>query len=356
MDLPYPFFVQTVFLSRPQLERELAWRQFHFILKATVVVGLFTSATTTLFQPARISLFSNFLAGLAIGSVLTLVYLSANALVQELLRRQRSAYLTSVLANIGLLLLSTVVVTLPFGLLFFPEDLFTPRMMTFGVAIASFCAILVSLVTTLSQFSGRSVVAQVYSGRYRRPRLETRVVLFVDIKASTTLAEDLGSEAFFDVASEFHHALETYARYFQGTIYKYMGDGEILVWPPEQVDQALRMLLNFNREFDQIRQRIAARHGRDVVYTSGLHLGPCVIGEIGFEHKEIGYWGDTVNTTQRIQDACKRFDTSILVSETILRALPESLSKSLVTERLENVALRGKETPMMLYRLGTGER
>ena len=343
---------QDMPVPRAVIERKLSKSQFRQTLVTAAVVGLFTAASTALFQPARISLRDNFLAGLVIGTVLPVLYLSASAVVQDRFKRQRRRYALSVVATAAILFAATFIVMIPFGLFFFPDDLFTPKMLTFGVSIASFFALLVSITSTITRFTGKSVVKDVYLGRYHLPKLEERIFLFVDIKSSSALAEEVGSAAFFDMVNEFHHTLETYARYFGGAIYKYLGDGEIIVWPVEHADQALLMLINFDHEFDVTRAKILSKHGKEVVFTSGLHLGPCMVGEIGFERKEIGYWGDTVNTAQRIQDACKRFTTNMLVSDALVSRLSQGVRGALLLERVDDVSLRGKNNLVTLYKVG----
>jgi class 3 adenylate cyclase len=53
-------------------------------------------------------------------------------------------------------------------------------------------------------------------------------------------------------------------------------------------------------------------------FRAGLHCGPVLVGELGFVKKEIALIGDTMNTTQRIQDACREANCRVLVSAALL--------------------------------------
>ena len=53
-------------------------------------------------------------------------------------------------------------------------------------------------------------------------------------------------------------------------------------------------------------------------FRAGLHCGPVVVGELGFVKKEIARIGDTMNTTPRIQDACREANCRVLVSAALL--------------------------------------
>jgi len=85
-------------------------------------------------------------------------------------------------------------------------------------------------------------------------------------------------------------------------------------------------------------------------FRAGVHCGPVVVGELGYVKKEIALIGDAMNTTQRIQDACREANCRVLGSAAILDrivALPEG-----VTARpLGPLTIRGKEQSVALYSL-----
>lgn len=96
------------------------------------------------------------------------------------------------------------------------------------------------------------------------------------------------------------------------------------------------------------------KYGRPAEFTAGIHAGEVLIGELGDERKEIGYWGDTINTTERIQSSCKQCGASILLSEGFYSSasghFPE-LVRDLNTERIEGVLLRGKAQELNLIKI-----
>lgn len=330
------------FASQEEIRRALMWNEVKTAFKAALIIGPLTSLITSYLQPAHISLQMNFLAGLTIGTIIPGLYLSLNSLAQERLRHFSPPHFVVVATTLSILLITTFGTMIPLGMLFFPEDVFTPRMISFGVVVSIFFALVVSIISTLTQFTGKAVVRDVYLGRYYKPRVERRIFLFVDIRSSSSLAESVGVEEFFELVHEFHLSLETFARYYGGTIYKYLGDGEIIIWPEDRAKEALMMLMNFAQEFETVQARVKRKFDRELVFTAGLHCGQCTISEIGFERKEIGYWGDAVNTTQRIQEACKTFQSNVLVSEDIVSCLDASTLADVEFERFPGVTLRGK--------------
>ena len=82
-------------------------------------------------------------------------------------------------------------------------------------------------------------------------------------------------------------------------------------------------------------------------YKAGLHGGLAVTGELGYTKREIAYMGDVLNTTARIEEACKTFDKRLLISEVIMQQL--ELPVQVIATEVGNVKLRGKTNEMRLF-------
>ena len=84
-------------------------------------------------------------------------------------------------------------------------------------------------------------------------------------------------------------------------------------------------------------------------FKAGIHGGVAITGELGYTRREIAYMGDVLNTTARIEEACKTFSKSLLLSETMFHQLESKgdFKYDLVGE----VKLRGKEKTTKLYSL-----
>ena len=83
---------------------------------------------------------------------------------------------------------------------------------------------------------------------------------------------------------------------------------------------------------------------------AGLHCGPVLVGELGFVKKEIALIGDTMNTTQRIQDACREANCRVLVSAALLDPIV-ALPAGVAARGLGLMPMRGKEQSVALYAL-----
>ena len=78
-------------------------------------------------------------------------------------------------------------------------------------------------------------------------------------------------------------------------------------------------------------------------------MGPVVAGEMGVVKQAIVFLGDTVNTTARIETACKELGGPLLASEELVNGLDASGEYSF--EDIGPVTLRGKAEPLRLFRL-----
>jgi class 3 adenylate cyclase len=76
-------------------------------------------------------------------------------------------------------------------------------------------------------------------------------------------------------------------------------------------------------------------------FRAGLHCGPVVVGELGFVKKEIALIGDAMNTTQRIQDACREANCRVLVSAALLDRIV-ALPAGVTARALGPMPMRGK--------------
>ena len=84
-----------------------------------------------------------------------------------------------------------------------------------------------------------------------------------------------------------------------------------------------------------------------IYIRAALHAGPVVISECGDSHRQIAFFGDTLNVTARLQELCKEIGRPLLVSADLLsrvRAGPD-----LRVESLGGAALRGRLAVVQVF-------
>ena len=222
----------------------------------------------------------------------------------------------------------------------------------FSAGISFLVALLFSLAMNMQRLLGPHVLRNVLAGRYTVPREEERVFLFVDMVGSTRIAEKIGNTAFMALLDRFIADLTEPILATDGEIYRYVGDEVIVTWPlarGAREGACVACLL-------AMRERIAAaapsyqrRFGVAPRFRAALHAGPVVAGEMGDAKREIVFLGDTINTTARIEQACRDLDAWALISGPLLERL--ALPGGIKAKALGPIALRGKSEPIALHAL-----
>ncbi len=219
-------------------------------------------------------------------------------------------------------------------------------------AIVLYAGSVIGLTLFISEVSdnlGQGVLKNFLTGKYHQPREEERVFMFLDMKSSTTIAEQLGHVRYFQMLNTYYADITDAVLRTFGEIYQYVGDEIIISW---NMNKGLRNS-NCLRCFFLVKDILAAERlkyeesfGLVPEFKAGLHYGRVSTGEIGVIKKEIIFSGDVLNTTARIQSACKVYDVEFLVSNDLLSLLqPDDLYDS--TE-IGHCNLRGKDTKIAL--------
>jgi class 3 adenylate cyclase len=213
-------------------------------------------------------------------------------------------------------------------------------------------AILISFLGELGRRIGLARIMDLARGRYRNPREETRVFLFIDLRGSTPLAESLGAIRFSLLLRDIFDDLTEPVLDAEGDVVGYVGDEAIISWPFE------RGIANGNvlRCFQFFKAQIALRsahyqheYGLVPRFRAAVHSGPIVATEVGQIRTDVALHGDTLNTVARVLGECQALDAELLITDTVASQLP-ALS-DMTVERLGDFQLRGKEEKVGLSRV-----
>ena len=207
-------------------------------------------------------------------------------------------------------------------------------------------------ILDVNRLLGQNVLLNFVTGRYHKPRLEERVLLFIDMEGSTGLAERLGPLAFHRLLNRFVTDLTEPIVAARGETYSYVGDEVIATWKLEPgIAQARCVAVCFDA-FDELARKepeYRREFGAAVNFRAGLHCGPLVTGEMGSVKTEIVFLGDTVNTAARIQDFCRQTGDRVLASADLVDRL--ELPPGVAKRSLGDLRLRGKGADLALYAL-----
>lgn len=209
---------------------------------------------------------------------------------------------------------------------------------------------IISFLQIIRQYFGDRVLFNLVTGKYYRPFEEYRIFMFIDMRNSTFIAEQLGtiqySKFIQDCFRDFTKVIESHAP----EVYQYVGDEVVLTWLPEKglTDfNCLKACYTFNAALQAKKAYYEQEYGIVPGFKAGAHIGRVRVAEIGVIRRDIAYHGDVMNTTARIQSQCNELGYEVLISEALWKELPKR-NEQFSFQQLEKVALKGKEFPVSL--------
>ena len=238
-----------------------------------------------------------------------------------------------------------------FKILSSPAAAFLTDYAMFGIML--YMAAIIVITQFYSEFSdslGRGTLRNFFLGTYHHPVQEERIFMFLDMKASTTIAEKLGHARYFDMLSAYFFDLSGAVIDYAGTIYQYAGDEMIICWKLKdglKNNICVACFFAMKQVLAQEGENYISKYGCVPGFKAGLHYGMVTTGEIGSLKKEIIFTGDVLNTSARIQGLCNHFNADLLLSEDLAKIiqLPENYTIKSVGEHL----LKGRSKAMELF-------
>lgn len=206
------------------------------------------------------------------------------------------------------------------------------------------------LFLEISSLLSSSFFLNYFTGRYHHPIQEDRIFMFVDVKSSTTLAEQLGDISYSKLLQDLFNDFTAAILASRAEVYQYVGDEIILTWKTKTGLKEKRCLYCFYLLKQCIKNReeyYLKNYNIIPQFKAGMHIGTAVTTWVGKVKKEIVYHGDLLNTTSRIQCKCNDFNHDFVVSEAIKEILPKDIA--ITYNYQDEIFLRGKAKPMKLY-------
>jgi adenylate cyclase len=185
------------------------------------------------------------------------------------------------------------------------------------------------------------------TGQYYKPRETELVIMFLDMKDSTVLAERLGNLRFSALVRDFFNDLTEPLEATGGEVSHYIGDEAVIYWRPRAVVQSLSLPARFAEELEHRREHYVREYGIVPAFKAGVHLGPVVATEVGQIKSEIVFHGDVLNTAARIQGLCNELGEQLLASVDVVHKAGHGIQ----LESLGLHRLKGKEEELELFRL-----
>jgi adenylate cyclase len=206
------------------------------------------------------------------------------------------------------------------------------------------------LILIINEKYSPGVFLQIMTGRYIRPKVENRIIMFMDLKDSTPIAEKLGHSVYFEFIREFIYLISLAIIEFEGIIYQYVGDEVVCSWinTEKNTVKCLNAIIQSRKNIQKKSTYFKRKFGIVPEFRVGINVGEVTVGEIGVLKKDLAMSGDTMNTTARIRSACTELKHHFIVSKDFVEA---SGLKEWQTHSLGLVDLKGKDESIELFSL-----
>ncbi len=194
------------------------------------------------------------------------------------------------------------------------------------------------------------VFLDIFLGRYLQPKIEKRIIMFMDLKDSTPIAEKLGHQLYFKFIRDFIYQISSAIIEYEGRIYQYVGDEAVCSWlfDKKNTRKCMDAVILARRKIQKKSEHFRREYGMVPEFRVGIHLGDVTVGEIGVIKKDLAMTGDTMNTTARIRSVTNELNHNFIVSKQFMENID---LEEWQTENLGPIDLKGKGSEVELFSL-----
>lgn len=199
---------------------------------------------------------------------------------------------------------------------------------------------------------GDRVMFNLIMGKYHNPIVETRIFMFLDMKDSTTHAENLGHIKFSSLIQDSLNDLTSAIIEHKVEVYQYVGDEAVLTWNLKDGfynANCLQVYYSFMNTLKSRKMYYENQYGFVPFFKAGVHLGDVTVSEVGIIKREIAYHSDVLNTAARIQGKCNEFKAELLISEKLKNNLKDQQFFNF--EHIGGISLKGKQQLVNVHKV-----
>ncbi len=330
------------------------------ITENAVIEARVSSPTTDIDLNPPIVIFASiavFIFGLIVG-LIEVIYLEKKFLRQAFIRKVLYKILIyAMLFSIMILITFPVAASMEMEKGLFSREVWAKYFLFLG-SVTHFSALFqmsVSLVVSLlyaeiRNHLGNGVLRNFFTGKYQNPIETTYVFMFLDMRSSTTIAEQMGHIQYFQLLKEYYADLSVAVIEHGGNVYQYVGDEMVVTWPLKQGIHNSNCLSCFFKMKEDLIKRAPwyKEHFKvEPTFKAAIHCGKVTVGEIGVLKKEILFTGDVLNATSRIQDLCNTHNVDLLISEDLKQNI--EWSELYRATSIGEIPLKGRRVPITLW-------
>lgn len=184
-------------------------------------------------------------------------------------------------------------------------------------------------------------------------------ILFSDIRGFTSFSEKLSPEELVRMMNEYFTLMSDTIMDNKGLVDKYIGDAIMAFWGApvlndSQSADACMTALTMSKNLKKLNEKWESMGVPPIGIGIGLNTGQVIVGNMGSE-KRFNYtiMGDEVNFGSRLEGLNKTYGTECIISGETQAEIKDDMR--FVTRELDNVMVKGKKEPKIIFELITAE-
>ena len=173
---------------------------------------------------------------------------------------------------------------------------------------------------------GKGVLLNLFLGKYHIPTSENKIVMFLDLSSSTTIAEKLDPFKYSELLKDFFFDIDEAINKSKGAIFQFVGDEVVIIWGTGtgcESNNCLRFFFDAQKKIEDEKNKYMEKYGLVPEFKADMHYGSVIVTEVGGNKQEIAYHGDTINTAARIRSSCNSVGKKLLISSEVISLLKD---------------------------------
>ena len=210
-------------------------------------------------------------------------------------------------------------------------------------------AFIIHFVKQIDKKFGPGNLWNMLIGKFHKPTEVQRIIMFLDLKSSTSIAERIGHLKYSNLIQDCFQDLNVILNY-KAEIYQYVGDEVVLLWTKQNGisnSNSIKAFFAFQNRIQERTHYYTSKYGLVPEFKAGCHIGKVVVAEVGEIKREIAYHGDAINTASRIQGECNRLKEQFLISEELYKIMDKTDQYEL--NYADQVLLKGKTQDVKIF-------
>ena len=228
------------------------------------------------------------------------------------------------------------------------------RLLSLPTLVPFFTWLTVSALTVIALLVndkyGPGVFRKFLLGRYFNPQREERIFMFLDLRSSTTIAEEIGESRYFSFLKDVFRIATPAILRNEGEVYQYVGDEVVISWELSKGRKdahCIECYFEIQQALNDQEAYFRETYQHHPEFKAGVHYGHVMAGEIGVVKREIAFSGDVLNTAARIQAKCNELGVNLLASKALIDLVQPA--GKFTPEEIGSIELRGKKETVTLF-------